>query len=102
MKAQTHPKYYENLKITCACGNVIIAGSTKPELTTELCSNCHPFYTGKQKLIDTTGRVDRFKSLMKKKEEIKEKKETQKKEMKEKKSTASEGTAKKTTKKAKK
>lgn len=60
MKAAIHPTYHANAKITCACGNVIQAGSTVPEVAIELCSNCHPFYTGKQNLVDTAGRVDRF------------------------------------------
>lgn len=74
MKADIHPAYYENLKITCACGNIIIAGSTKKELKTELCSACHPFYTGKQKLIDTAGRVDKFLEKVKKMQAMKAKK----------------------------
>ena len=60
MKKKIHPKY-ETTKITCACGNVIETRSTVPELSVEICSNCHPFYTGKQKLVDTAGRVERFK-----------------------------------------
>ncbi len=74
MKADIHPTYYENLKITCACGNIIIAGSTRKELKTELCSACHPFYTGKQKLIDTAGRVDKFLEKVKKMQSMKAKK----------------------------
>lgn len=60
MKKKIHPKYYET-KITCACGNVIETRSTVKDLTVEICSNCHPFFTGKQKLVDTGGRVDRYK-----------------------------------------
>jgi large subunit ribosomal protein L31 len=63
MKKNIHPKYYKNAKIICACGNVITAGSTMPEMKVEICSACHPFYTGKKKLMDTAGRVDRFKKL---------------------------------------
>lgn len=63
MKKNIHPKYYKNAKITCSCGNVIVAGSTMPEMKVEVCSACHPFYTGKKKLMDTAGRVDRFKKL---------------------------------------
>lgn len=74
MKAKIHPQYFQDLKITCACGNVIIAGSTKKELKTELCSGCHPFYTGKQKLVDTAGRVDKFMAKVKKTQELNEKK----------------------------
>ncbi len=66
MKKDIHPKYYTEAKITCACGNVIIAGSTVPEMKIEICSACHPLYTGKKKLMDTTGRVERFKNLTKK------------------------------------
>lgn len=73
MKTNTHPTYFENLKIICSCGNVMIAGSTKKELQTEICSACHPFYTGQQKLIDTAGRVDKFMARMKKAEKRKEK-----------------------------
>lgn len=74
MKAKIHPQYYENLKIVCACGNVTIAGSTRKELKTELCSGCHPFYTGKQKLVDTAGRVDKFLEKVKKTQALKEQK----------------------------
>lgn len=73
MKAKIHPQYFEDLKIVCSCGNIIIAGSTKKELKTEVCSACHPFYTGQQKLLDTTGRVDKFLAKVKKAQKIKEK-----------------------------
>ena len=59
MKQGIHPKYMD-CTITCACGEVIHTRSTKPEIHVEVCSKCHPFYTGKQKLVDTGGRVDRF------------------------------------------
>ena len=59
MKEGTHPKYQQTT-IKCACGAVIETGSTKPNITVEICSKCHPFYTGKQKLVDTSGRVDKF------------------------------------------
>lgn len=61
MKKDIHPKYYENAKIQCACGNVIEVGSTVENMTVEVCSACHPLYTGKQKLIDKAGRVEKFK-----------------------------------------
>lgn len=61
MKNGIHPTYFTNTKVTCACGNSFVTGSTKEAITVEICSQCHPFYTGKQKLIDTTGTVDRFK-----------------------------------------
>ena len=59
MKQRIHPNYVD-CKNTCACGNVIETRSTRPEIRVEVCSKCHPFYTGKQKLVDTGGRVDRF------------------------------------------
>ncbi len=59
MKQGIHPKY-QATKITCVCGNVIETRSTASDLEVEICSNCHPFYTGKQKLVDTAGRVERF------------------------------------------
>ncbi len=60
MKEGIHPKY-EPTTITCACGNVIETRSTARDIKVEICSNCHPFFTGKQKLVDTAGRVERFK-----------------------------------------
>lgn len=64
MKADTHPNYTTEAKISClSCGYEVTTGSTQPEIKVELCFNCHPFYTGKQNLVDTSGRVDRFKSL---------------------------------------
>ena len=62
MKTDIHPKYYTNAKVTCACGQTFTLGATKEKLAVEICSNCHPFYTGKEKLIDTAGRVERFKA----------------------------------------
>ncbi len=62
MKQGIHPTYFEKAKITCACGKVYITGATVEELKTDICSNCHPFYTGKEKLIDTAGRIERFKT----------------------------------------
>jgi len=61
MKDNLHPTYYTDAVVVCACGNKFTTGSTVKEIHTEICSNCHPFFTGKQKLIDTTGTVDRFK-----------------------------------------
>lgn len=60
MKEGIHPEYKETT-ITCVCGNVIETRSTKKDIKTEICSNCHPFITGKQRLVDTAGRVERFK-----------------------------------------
>ncbi len=59
MKKDIHPKY-GSTTITCACGNVVETSSTAKNLEVEICSSCHPFYTGKQKLVDTAGRVERF------------------------------------------
>jgi large subunit ribosomal protein L31 len=59
MKKQIHPSYVET-QVTCSCGNSFVTRSVKPELHVELCNKCHPFYTGKQKLVDTGGRVERF------------------------------------------
>ena len=60
MKEKIHPNYVQTT-ITCACGNVIGAGSTKKDIRVEICSKCHPFFTGKQKLIDSAGRIERFR-----------------------------------------
>ncbi|PIZ75163.1 50S ribosomal protein L31 [Candidatus Peregrinibacteria bacterium CG_4_10_14_0_2_um_filter_38_24] len=75
MKADIHPQY-KQVTFKCACGAEYIAGSTmeKDEFHTEICSSCHPFYTGKQKLIDTSGRVDKFVAKMKKAQETAAKK----------------------------
>jgi large subunit ribosomal protein L31 len=63
MKEGIHPKY-EPTTIRCACGEVIETSSTKKDIRVEICSKCHPFFTGRQKLVDTGGRVDRFKSAL--------------------------------------
>ncbi len=60
MKTDIHPKYIQTT-VTCVCGNVIEVGSTKPDIRVEICSQCHPFFTGKQKLVDTAGRIERFR-----------------------------------------
>lgn len=81
MKSGIHPKYFEKAEITCACGAVLTTGSTVEKMSIEICSNCHPFYTGKKKTIDATGRVDRFKKLSEKTKALKETKpKTSKKE----------------------
>ncbi|MCG9478915.1 MAG: 50S ribosomal protein L31 [Actinomycetia bacterium] len=66
MKSGIHPQYYD-CKVTCSCGNTFQTRSTQKELKVEICSNCHPFYTGKQKLVDSGGRVERFKKRLTKK-----------------------------------
>lgn len=64
MKKGIHPKYYSDAKVHCAsCGNTFATGSTTKEISVEICAACHPFFTGKQKYIDTAGRVDRFKKI---------------------------------------
>ncbi|MBW7957377.1 MAG: 50S ribosomal protein L31 [Deltaproteobacteria bacterium] len=60
MKEAIHPAYNET-KIHCACGNVVATGSTKKDISVEICSNCHPFYTGEQKFLDTAGKIEKFR-----------------------------------------
>ena len=62
MKENIHPTYYPKAKISCACGAKYDIGATKEEMKLDICANCHPFYTGEEKLIDTAGRVERFKT----------------------------------------
>lgn len=61
MKKDIHPQFYTEAKATCACGAIFAVGSTQSELNVEICSQCHPFYTGADKIVDTAGRVERFK-----------------------------------------
>jgi large subunit ribosomal protein L31 len=70
MKKDIHPKYYNKVKVICACGNTFTTGSTREEIKTELCSACHPFYTGKQKLVDAARRVEKFRAKENAKDEI--------------------------------
>jgi large subunit ribosomal protein L31 len=60
VKKDIHPKYYPEAKVVCACGNTWTTGSTQPEIRTEMCSVCHPFFTGEQRIVDTAGQVERF------------------------------------------
>lgn len=62
MKAEIHPEYFPKAKVTCACGNSFTVGSTKENIEVEICSACHPFYTGNEKVLDSAGRVEKFKS----------------------------------------
>ena len=78
MKKDIHPKYYANATATCACGAVFTVGSTEEKIDVEICSQCHPFFTGTDKVLDTAGRVEKFKSRVaaarppaKKKKEVK-------------------------------
>ena len=64
MKSDTHPTYFPKAKVACACGNSFTVGSTKESLNVSICSACHPFYTGTEKIADTRGRVDRFKKRL--------------------------------------
>jgi len=74
MKKDLHPQYYEKAEVTCACGAKFIVGSTVEKMKVEICSHCHPFYTGQKKIIDTAGRVQKFEARMKKTEALKAKK----------------------------
>lgn len=94
MKKNIHPEYYSKAKISCACGNSFVAGSTLPEVKVEICSACHPFFTGKQKLLDTARRVEKFEERAAKKNTAKKSK-TAKKEMLKAKRTGKETVAKK-------
>jgi large subunit ribosomal protein L31 len=60
MKEEIHPQYYPEARVRCACGNTWTTGSTAPEIFTDVCSACHPFFTGEQRIVDTEGQVDRF------------------------------------------
>jgi large subunit ribosomal protein L31 len=74
MKANIHPNWFPNAKVTCACGNTFVTGSTHELIRVEICSNCHPFFTGQQKFVDTLGQVDRFQKksvAAKEKQEVK-------------------------------
>lgn len=87
MKKGIHPEY-KKAKITCGCGNMIETKNTAGDLTVEICSNCHPFFTGKQKLVDTAGRVDKFKARMETAKKLKDSKQPKKEVKKEKTDTA--------------
>ncbi len=77
MKAGIHPAY-EEINVICACGNSFRTRSThKGDIRVEICSNCHPFFTGRQKLVDTEGRVDRFQKMFQKSKELQEKRKKQ-------------------------
>jgi large subunit ribosomal protein L31 len=67
MKTEIHPQYYTDAKVSCSCGNKFTVGSTQKEIKVEICSACHPFFTGNEKVIDAAGRVERFKARKAKK-----------------------------------
>jgi len=71
MKKDTHPTYYKDATIHCSCGKVFKMGATKPEIHVDVCSACHPFYTGKEKIVDTAGRVEKFRKRVAKAKKIK-------------------------------
>jgi len=73
MKKDIHPKYYPNARVQCACGNTFSVGSTKELIETEVCSQCHPFYTGKEKIVDTLGQVQKFRKRLAQKQTAKKK-----------------------------
>ena len=70
MKKDIHPKYYSEAKVTCACGNSWITGATQEEVRTDVCSACHPFYTGEQRIVDSAGQVERFMRRLERQVEI--------------------------------
>jgi len=70
MKKDIHPTYYPKAKASCVCGHSFTTGSTLPEIKTEICSACHPFYTGKQKLVDTARRVEKFQAKLAVKKDV--------------------------------
>lgn len=74
MKSEIHPKYYPKASVHCGCGNSFTIGSTKEFIETEVCFQCHPFYTKKEKVMDTLGRVQKFKERLSKKQATKKKK----------------------------
>jgi large subunit ribosomal protein L31 len=74
MKTDIHPKYFPKATVICACGNTFTTGATQEEIRVEICAQCHPFYTGEEKLIDTAGRVEKFKTRRAAKVEAKPKK----------------------------
>jgi large subunit ribosomal protein L31 len=78
MKKDIHPEFFKKAKTKCACGAIFEIGSTVEKLETEICSKCHPFFTGKEKIIDTAGKVEKFKARRAKAETVKKTKKTKK------------------------
>ena len=77
MKQEIHPKYYPQAKVICACGATWTVGSTKEEIRVDICSNCHPFFTGEQRIVDTEGQVDRFYKRLEARQQYIEEQEAQ-------------------------
>lgn len=75
MKERIHPKYFPEATVSCACGNSWVTGATQETIRTDVCSACHPFYTGEQRIVDTAGQVERFMRRLEKKREIEEQEE---------------------------
>lgn len=73
MKQGIHPQYFDDAKISCVCGNTFTTGATVPEIRVEICANCHPFYTGEMKFVDTLGNVEKFQNRQKEAKAHKEK-----------------------------
>jgi large subunit ribosomal protein L31 len=68
MKENIHPKYYDDAKVTCSCGSTFVIGAASPTLKVEVCRQCHPFFTGEQRIIDTAGQIERYRKRFKIKE----------------------------------
>ncbi len=79
MKAQIHPKWFDETVVTCMCGNTFTIGSTVPEISVNSCDKCHPFFTGEQRFVDTEGRVEKFQKKQKEAEKVKKVLEERKK-----------------------
>jgi len=88
MKKNIHPNWNKDIVVTCACGNTFTTGSMSDKLTVEICSKCHPFFTGEQKFVDTQGRVDKFMQKMQKAQKLQAQKAATKADKKVKKNTA--------------
>lgn len=80
MRPNIHPKWYPEAKVSCACGREWTVGATQPEIRVDICSNCHPFFTGEQRIVDTEGQVDRFMRRLKARENLREEAERREKE----------------------
>lgn len=78
MKEKIHPTYYADAKVICACGNSFVTGATKKVIRTEICSKCHPLFTGEHRIVDTAGRVERFRRRYKRKEKEQQEAEAKK------------------------
>lgn len=80
MKKDIHPEWYPEAKVICACGNTFTTGATQPEIRTDVCSNCHPFFTGEQRIVDTAGQVERFRRRVQKGKEVRSAQQSQREE----------------------